>query len=139
MSTTNAALDWLISLSLLLLPALRFLILTPPDFTDWLQVSPTDELANIGAVGVVAAPSEHNLLFSNQSSARHSGSRVTLSLRSLWILKAPISARPQAVKSDRSARDATFYEGMFPASVQPLMFGEHQRMASLASSTCNAC
>lgn len=133
MSTTNAALDWLLSLSATFTSS-PIPNSDPPDFTDWLQVSPTTSSPT--SAPLASSPPLQNITCSSRINLPQE--TQDLGLHYLYDLSGYFSSDISATsgsQSGRSARDATFYDGMFPASVQPLMFSEHQRMASLASST----
>ncbi|KJA22705.1 hypothetical protein HYPSUDRAFT_66920 [Hypholoma sublateritium FD-334 SS-4] len=133
MSTTNAALDWLLSLSATFTSS-PIPNSDPPDFTDWLQVSPTTSSPT--AATLASSPPLQNITCSSRINLPQE--TQDLGLHYLYDLSGYFSSDISATsgsQSGRSARDATFYDGLFPASVQPLMFSEHQRMASLASST----
>lgn len=131
MSTTDDALAWLLSLS-----ATCTNSPTPPDFTDWLHISPTNttpspyRLSSSPPFQDVSASSKINLLSPNNSS---------LNCQYDYDFVDYFASDGIAGSSDceRSYNAIGFDSGSIPTSVQPEMFNQHNRMLSLGSTSAS--
>jgi hypothetical protein len=131
MSTTDDALAWLLSLS-----ATCTNSPTPPDFTDWLHISPTNttpssyDLSSSPPFQDVSASSRINLLSPNDFS---------LNYRYDYDFVDHLTSDGVASSSDceRSYNAIGFDSGSIPTSVQPELFNQHNRMLSLGSTSAS--
>lgn len=129
MSTTSAALDWLLSLSATFTSS-PIPNSDPPDFTDWLQVSPTTSspapLSSSPAFQNITCSPRINLPQENQD----------LGLNYVYDLSGYFSCSVSASgsQSGQSTHDPTCGD-MLPRSVHPALFNEHHRMTSLESTS----
>ncbi|KIM37444.1 hypothetical protein M413DRAFT_423271 [Hebeloma cylindrosporum] len=127
MSTTDDALAWLLSLA-----ATCTNSPTPPDFTDWLHISPTNSTpspyhhlsSSSPPFQDVSASSRINLLSPNE-----------LSLNYRYDFVDHVASDSDSGRSHHAA--VGFDSDTIPTSVQPEMFNQHNRMLSLGSTSAS--
>ena len=131
MSTTDDALAWLLSLS-----ATCTNSPTPPDFTDWLHVSPTNttpssyHLSSSPPFQDVSASSRINLLSPNDLSLNYRYDDFVDHFASDGV-----AGSSDCERSYNAI--VAFDSGSIPTSAQPEMFNQHNRMLSLGSTSAS--
>jgi hypothetical protein len=135
MSTTDAALDWLLSLSATLTSS-PVPNSDSPDFTDWLRVSPATSSPTTSEPpsSSLTSPPLHDVTSSSRINAQ---ARDLLDLHYFYDPSHFFSSEISSTSGSQNGRvlEDALVDGLDRAPSEPALFNEHNRMISLDSVT----